>query len=256
MKPDDAILADPEHGHLIEYSFKNFESRLKLIAGGATQNSIRTAQWVFDYYDRRQTLFLGTVGDDQYAQTLEQQAKSDNVEPLYCKIRRPTLDKNNNSRYIERIDGQVNGQPVEKSAEKDKLDGFKTGVCLAFNTNNGLYRSMVTFLGAARQLNSSHIDDYMDNYVARSSLVYCGGFLLSSSFDAVRKLGDFCHENNKKFALNLSAPYICSNFGNLITQLIPNLDLIFGNEKELREFAHYHHFKVCRSLKIWNFKLA
>ena len=243
LKQDDAILAEPEHGHLIEHCFRSFEGRLKLIAGGATQNSIRTAQWVFDYYDRRQTLFLGTVGEDQYAAQLEQQARSDHVEPLYCKIRKPALDKNNNSRYIERFGDREDGRPVGKSVEKDRPDCFKTGVCLAFNTNNGLYRSMVTFLGAARQLNKSHVERYSD-YVDRSSLVYCGGFLLSSSFDAVRKLGDYCHENNKKFALNLSAPYVCSNFGNLIAQLIPNLDLVFGNEKELREFAHYHHFKV------------
>ena len=254
MKADDAILAGPQHNELIEYCFKHYENELKLIAGGAIQNTIRTAQWVFDFYSLRQTLFLGSVGEDQYATMLEEQAKKDNVEPLYCKIKKVIEDTNNQNEICkqpkektdldERV-GALNGEQAkdDQQVEKGRLDSTKTGICLALNTNNGLYRSMLAFLGAARQLNLSHIDDYLDK-VARSTLVYCGGFLLPTSFAVADKLAQFCLENDKKFAFNLSAPYICSNFGNLVAQLIPSLDLIFGNEKELREFANYHYFKV------------
>ena len=219
---------------------------MKLIAGGSTQNSIRTAQWVFNFYDKKQTFFLGSVGEDQYAVMLDEQAKKDSVKPLYFKVPKLIVDKNNNLKFIEQQQTESNENRIQDGKETklgNKLDCTKTGICLAFNTNNGLYRSMVTFLGAAKQLNSSHCDKFM-NEITKSSLVYIGGFLLTSSFDAVTKLCQFCHDNNKKFALNLSAPYVCSNFHNLITQLIPNLDLIFCNEKELREFANCHHFGV------------
>lgn len=248
LKPDDAILAGPQHNGLIEYCFKTFENQLKLTVGGATQNSIRTAQWVFDFYDKKRTLFLGSVGDDQYATMLEEQAKKDNVEPLYCKVK-PAVDENNNLKYVEKIERDTH-QTVETQQRESiqiigqqQLNRTKTGVCMAFNTNNGQYRSMVTFLGAARELNASHLDNYMDK-IKKSALVYCGGFLLTSSFDVLVKLGEFCHENDKKFALNLSAPYVCATFGDKIAQLIPSLDLIFCNEKELRELANYHHFGV------------
>lgn len=252
------------HNELIDFCFKNHENdenKLKLIAGGATQNSIRTAQWVFNYYDKKQTYFLGSVGEDRFATMLEEQAKKDNVEPLYCKIKQVIVDKNNNNLKccdeIKQNNNQENDDAQNdeiKKSEKNvqQVDSYnytKTGVCLAFNTSNGLYRSMVTFLGAAKQLNSSHINNFMPE-IAKSNIVYFGGFLLTSSFDAVIKLVEHCNENNKKTALNLSAPYVCATFGNLIGKLIPNLDLIFGNEKELRELANYFQFKVSFFLKI------
>ena len=165
-----------------------------------------------------------------------------------------TNDFNNNLQSIEdknsKNEEEVKLNEIENNNNKNtsvktKLndDCNKTGVCLAFNSSNGLYRSMVTFLGAARSLNATHFDKFID-CINKSSLFYCGGFLLTSSFDLVTKIGQYCHENNKKFTLNLSAPYICSNFGNQIAQLIPDLDILFGNEKELREFSNFHNFGV------------
>lgn len=183
---------------------------------------------------------------------LEEQVIKDEVVPLFCKIRDQVLDANNNLKDVNQKESKMNEKKVNSDLnaksdnieiDKEKKDCFKTGVCLAFNSNNGQNRSMITFLGAAKQLDTSHLNKFMDK-LAKSKIVYCGGFLLSSSYEVVSQIGQYCYDNGKKFALNLSAPYVCNTFGNLIAKLILDLDLIFCNESELRVFANYHKFGV------------
>jgi len=56
---------------------------VKYIAGGATQNSIRVAQWMLQIPGA--TAYMGAVGNDEYSQTLEKCAFEDGVLVHYMK---------------------------------------------------------------------------------------------------------------------------------------------------------------------------
>jgi len=67
LKAGNAILAGPEHMPLFEEMLSKYQPTY--IAGGATQNSIRAAQWMLN--EPGQTAFIGCVGNDDYAAQLE-----------------------------------------------------------------------------------------------------------------------------------------------------------------------------------------
>jgi adenosine kinase len=51
--------------------------KVDYIAGGATQNSIRVAQWMLQVPGA--TTYMGSVGDDHYAEELKKTATKDGV---------------------------------------------------------------------------------------------------------------------------------------------------------------------------------
>lgn len=60
------VLADESHIPLYDELIKNFP--VQYIAGGATQNSIRVAQWMLQVPGA--TAFFGAIGHDAYGETL------------------------------------------------------------------------------------------------------------------------------------------------------------------------------------------
>lgn len=54
---------------------------VQYIAGGATQNTVRVAQWMLK--EDGQTAFLGCVGDDEYAAKMRSVCASDGVNVQY-----------------------------------------------------------------------------------------------------------------------------------------------------------------------------
>ena len=64
-------------------------------------------------------------------------------------------------------------------------------------------------------------------------------------FEAQLLLAEHAHEyTDKIFSLNLSAPYICHICSEQMNQILPYVDLLFGNETEAQAFAEVKGWKV------------
>merc|ERR1711862_835927 len=169
------------------------------IAGGATQNSIRVAQWILGL--KNATSYFGCVGKDEYSNTLEAKAKEAGVNVQY-----------------------------QLSSE------HPTGRCAVLIT--GQDRSLVTKLDAANHFTIAHLEDAKNwKVVEAAKAVYSAGFFLTVSVDSMLKVGKYCAANNKTYCLNLSAPFLIQFFKDQMMSVMPYADIVFGNETEALTFA-------------------
>jgi len=79
LKLDSAILAEEKHMPL--YKELTAMADVQYIAGGATQNSIRVAQWMLQ--EAGQTAYMGCVGKDEFGAQLKKCATEDGVYAHY-----------------------------------------------------------------------------------------------------------------------------------------------------------------------------
>ena len=79
VKLNDAILAEDKHAPMYEDMTKQFE--VEYIAGGATQNSIRVAQWMLQVPFA--TAYMGCVGKDGFADEMKKACLADGVNANY-----------------------------------------------------------------------------------------------------------------------------------------------------------------------------
>jgi adenosine kinase len=173
LKMGNACLAGPEHANLYTDIVSTFADKVQYIAGGATQNSIRVAQWVSGVAGL--TAYIGCVGADEYGKTLAKCAEDEGVKPLY----------------------QI-------------VDAKATGTCavLVHETE----RTLCANLAAAEALTASFIETEGPAAAIQScGIVYNAGFPLTHDGGAAiaAALGKHCAENGKIYATNLSAPFIC-----------------------------------------------
>jgi len=73
--------------------------------------------------------------------------------------------------------------------------------------------------------------------LAAAQFVYSAGFFLSVSPAILQSIGQHCADNNKTFAMNLSAPFISMFMLAPLTATIPFVDIMFGNESEAKAFG-------------------
>jgi adenosine kinase len=84
LKLDTAILAEDKHQPLYKELVDGYD--VQYIAGGATQNSMRVAQWVLKKAGKPgMVAFMGCVGNDDYGRHLEECASKDGVLVHYMK---------------------------------------------------------------------------------------------------------------------------------------------------------------------------
>lgn len=202
LKPADAILADATHAPLFAELTTAYEP--VFVAGGATQNSIRVAQWMLNKHNASATSFFGAVGKDAHGQKLRECATADGV----------------NVHYLEH-------------------ETVKTGTCAVCVVDKD--RSMVADLSAANEFHHDHLeDDRSKDIINKGKFFYSAGFHLTVSPPAVMKLAEHAHENNKIFLLNLSAPFIVEFFKDPLMAAVPFADFVFGNENEAKAFGKVH----------------
>ena len=195
LKSNDAILTEDEA--IFNDLTKDYS--VDYIAGGATQNSIRVAQWVLG--QKYATSYFGCVGKDKYGETLEAKAKEAGVNVQY----------------------QISTE-------------FPTGRCAVLIT--GQDRSLVTKLDAANHFTVDHLDDGKNwKTVETAQVVYSAGFFLTVSVDSMLKVGKYCAANNRTYCLNLSAPFLIQFFKDQMMSVMPYADIVFGNETEAATFA-------------------
>ena len=197
VKLDSAILAEEKHQPLFKELIDNYNP--KYIAGGATQNTIRVAQWMLQ--KPGQTAFMGCVGEDDYARQLEECATSDGVLVHYIK------------------DASV-----------------PTGTCAALIKDGE--RALVTNLDAANNFKPSHLEtEKAKEILEAAKIYYSAGFFLTVSVESLVKVAEQFSAEKKICCLNLSAPFIVDFFGDQLSTAMEYADYLFGNESEAAAYG-------------------
>ncbi|KAK0153631.1 Adenosine kinase [Merluccius polli] len=206
LKPNDAILAEDKHKVLFEELISNFKAEYH--AGGATQNSIKVAQWMLQEPHKVGT-FFGCIGKDKYGEILKQKAKEANIDAHYY-----------------------------------EQDEEPTGTCAVCITGNK--RSLVANLAAANCYKKVKHLDLAENWalVEKAEVYYIAGFFLTVSPESILEVAKHAAANNKVFCLNLAAPFISQFFKDNLMQVMPYVDVLFGNETEAAAFGKAQDFET------------
>ncbi|KAL5998659.1 Adenylate kinase 2 [Asimina triloba] len=185
---------------------------VEYIAGGATQNSIKVAQWMLQIPGA--TSYMGCIGKDKFGEEMKKNAKLAGV----------------NAHYYE-------------------VDTVPTGTCAVCVV--GGERSLIANLSAANCYKSEHLKQ-PENWalVEKAKYFYIAGFFLTVSPDSIQLVAEHAAAKNKVFTMNLSAPFICEFFRDAQEKVLPYMDYVFGNETEARTFARVHGWQVNGSLML------
>lgn len=197
VKLNDAILCEEKHMPVYKDLVDNF--KVQYIAGGATQNSVRVAQWMTK---PNSTSFIGCIGNDEFGETLRKSATDDGVAVHYL------------------VDEKVS-----------------TGTCAVLVKDQD--RSLIANLSAANEYKHAHYEtEAIQKVVAAAKFVYSAGFFLTVSPPTVQAIGAHCAAaDDKVFCMNLSAPFICQFFKDPLMAGIEFADIVFGNESEAAALA-------------------
>lgn len=148
---------------------------------------------------------MGAVGDDEFAKIMKTQATADGVDVRYFTV----------------------------------SDGTPSGTC-AVAVNKAGERSLVANLAAANKYDVAHLKE-AENWklVESAKICYSAGFFLTVSPESMKAVAEHCSANNKTYCLNLSAPFLSEvpPFKAAMMELMPHVDVLFGNETEARAFA-------------------
>ena len=194
LKDNDAILAEEKHLPIYSEIVANYE--VEYIAGGAGQNAIRVAQWMLNPMKKFATTYFGCIGKDEFGKKLLERATGDGVFVKYL-----------------------------EDEEKP------TGTCAVLI--NHKVRSLVANLGAANHYKQEHLlREENWSYIERAKVLYVAGFFLTVSPPSILSIAKHAAENNKLFVLNLSAPFICQFFKEPLSEVLPYVDILVGNEAE------------------------
>ena len=146
LEANNQILAEEAHLPMYEELTKDFDA--EFIAGGATQNSIRVAQWLVGA--DKCTSYIGAVGKDAYAKTLKDNAEASGVHVEYME------------------------------------DEAATGTCAVLITGNN--RSLVANISAANNYKESHLDTTGMPLVEKAKIYYIAGFFITVSPPSIMKV--------------------------------------------------------------------
>lgn len=183
---------------------------VEYIAGGATQNSIRVAQWLLP---PKSASYMGCVGKDSFADKMAATCRDqDGVEARYM------VDAN---------------------------EGVATGTCAVCVV--GGERSLVANLAAANNFKVDFLKE-KDNLalLEKARVVYSAGFFITVSPESIALCREHCATvpssdggKKKAYCMNISAPFIVQvpPFKKCLTDSLPYVDFLFGNETEARAFA-------------------
>jgi len=199
LKAGDAILAEDKHQPLFGELVKM--PNVQYIAGGATQNTIRVAQWMLQQPGA--TAYMGCIGKDENGEKLSKACATDGVNALYM---------------------------VDPATP--------TGTCATLIT--GIERSLCTNLSAANNYKVDHCKEAANwKVVQGAKIVYSAGFFATVSPDAMKAVSAEKAKDGGIYCLNLSAPFLMQvpPFKAVFNDTIPFVDFLFGNETEARTWA-------------------
>jgi adenosine kinase len=193
------ILAEDKHQPL----FPKLQAMagVQYIAGGATQNSIRVAQWMLQ--EQGATAYMGCVGKDGNAETMKAECEKAGVQACYM---------------------------VDESTP--------TGTCACCIL--GKERSLCTNLHAANNYKEAHLQEPANWAIASGAkIIYSAGFFITVSPPSIKLASEEAAKNGNLYCMNLSAPFIMQvpPFKACLDATMPNIDFLFGNETEAQTWA-------------------
>ncbi|CEP16347.1 hypothetical protein [Parasitella parasitica] len=198
LKANDAILADASHEPLYEEIVEKYP--VTYVAGGAAQNTARGAQY---FLPAKSTIYMGCISNDEFGNKMKAAAEADGLETNY---------------------------EITKEAS--------TGTCAVLIT--GKDRSLVANLAAAEKFQTSFLQR-AENWklVEEAKYYYMGSFFIThdGGYESARLVSQHASDNDKTFALNLSAPFLSQFFKERLDSIIKNTDILFGNEDEARTYS-------------------
>ncbi|KAI9154405.1 hypothetical protein LWI28_025922 [Acer negundo] len=217
IKLNNAILAEDKH--LPMYEEMTSKSNVEYIAGGATQNLIKVAQWMLQIPGA--TSFIGCIGKDKFGEEMKKDSKNAGVNVQYY--------------------------------EDESTPTGTCAVCVA-----GGERSLVANLSAANSYKFEHLRKpenwalgaspafpfLVCIFFEKAKYFYIAGFFLTVSPDSIQLVAEHAAANNKVFTMNLSAPFICEFFKDAQEKVLPYMDYVFGNETEARTFSKVHGWET------------
>lgn len=204
IKLNDAILAEDKHVPMYDEMASKYN--VEYIAGGATQNAIRVAQWMLQTPGA--TSFMGCIGKDKFGEEMKKNATVAGVNVHY--------------------------------REDETAPTGTCAVCVV-----GGERSLIANLSAANCYKSDHLKK-PENWalVEKAKYIYIAGFFLTVSPESILLVAEHAAANNKVFMMNLSAPFICEFFKDAQEKALPYCSYIFGNETEARTFSRVHGWET------------
>jgi adenosine kinase len=215
LEPNNAILAEDKHKGMYDDMVTNF--KVEYVPGGATLNTVRTAQWIMGI--PRSVSFVGCIGKDKYGQILEDMANRAGVATHF----------------------QYN-------------ETENTGTCAVLLT--GMNRSLCAYLGAANHLSVDHLrKPEVQALMEKAQFYYMSGFPLTVTPEGMLEVAKFACERNRLFCMNLSAPFLCTVFKEQMMKVLPYVDILFGNESEAEAFSNEHGWNT-KDMKVIAEKLA
>lgn len=199
LEANSAILADDKHVKLYDDLCENYS--VEYTPGGAAQNTARIAQWLIGIPEA--TTYMGCISDDKYGKILAKMCHKAGVNVSY----------------------QYNNKE-------------STGTCAVLVSDGGKNRSLVAYLAAANTFTKSHLDEPKNKaLMEEAQFYYISGYPLTVCPEAMIHIAKHATSHDKLFSLNLSAPFLCSVFKDQMLQIMPYVDLLFGNESEAAEFS-------------------
>eukprot|EP00450_Noctiluca_scintillans_P004816 CAMPEP_0194502548 /NCGR_PEP_ID=MMETSP0253-20130528/26108_1 /TAXON_ID=2966 /ORGANISM="Noctiluca scintillans" /LENGTH=474 /DNA_ID=CAMNT_0039344711 /DNA_START=40 /DNA_END=1464 /DNA_ORIENTATION=- len=196
LKAGDAILAEEKHAPLFK-ELVDMEGT-EYIAGGATQNSIRVAQWMLQ---KKAASYMGCVGKDEYADKMQAACEKDSVACVYM------VDENT-----------------------------PTGTCACCIVDTE--RSLCTDLKAANNYKVDHLKEHIAVLEKAKVVYSAGFFITVSpesielaSSHCNEKGKTYCMNLSAPFIMEVPP------FKEVLMKTMPNIDVLFGNETEAATFA-------------------
>merc|ERR1719265_3122908 len=175
--------------------------KVQYIAGGATQNSIRVAQWMLQ--EAGATAYMGCVGKDKNADVMKAECEKAGVQALYM---------------------------VDQATP--------TGTCACCIL--GKERSLCTNLHAANNYKETHLQEAANWAIASGAkVIYSAGFFITVSPPSIKLASLEAAKNGNLYCMNLSAPFIMQvpPFKAVLDETMPYIDFLFGNETEAQTWA-------------------
>lgn len=198
LELNNAILAEEKHQGV----FPEMAAlpTVKYIAGGATQNSIRVAQWMLQ---TPATAYMGCVGKDDFADKMTEACKKDGVNCAYM---------------------------VDETTP--------TGCCAVLIVDKE--RSLCTNLNAANNYKPDHMKQEANwKLVEEAKVIYSAGFFATVSAESIRLASQEAAKRGSIYCMNLSAPFLMQvpPFKAVFVETMPYIDVLFGNETEAQTWA-------------------
>jgi len=195
VKLGDAALCGDKHKGM--YAELSAMSSVQYIAGGATLNSIRVAQWMLGEAGR--TGYIGAIGKDVFGERMAEQCRNDGVSTAFM------------------INQDV-----------------PTGLCAVAIYEKE--RGLVANLAAANTYKKEHLVEEK-NLCLKARIIYSAGYFLTVCPDAMMMAAGVTMTTNSLYCINLSAPFIISYFADPLAKVIECADYVFGNEDEAKVYG-------------------